>query len=135
MSRDTHIMLFQVPIMLCSYSQHQANYAHCFVPIMLSIAHATPTQLWGDGAFLHDCTAAPISLVMQSTLPCKYCNNSSSSLSGQGRTHHLSAGRRSREQQFKEPHPRYFQDTHSLTIALTILTTHPLEPQRVKILQ
>ena len=33
--RDTHIMLFKVPIMLCSYSQHQANYAHCFVPIML----------------------------------------------------------------------------------------------------
>ena len=69
--RDTRIMLFQVPIMLCSYSQHQANYAHCFVPIMLSIAHAAPTQLWGDGAFLHDCTAAPIPLVMQSTLPCK----------------------------------------------------------------
>ena len=35
--RDTHIMLFKVPIMLCSNSQHQANYAHCFVPIMLSV--------------------------------------------------------------------------------------------------
>ena len=29
-------MLFKVPIMLCSNSQHQANYAHRFVPIMLS---------------------------------------------------------------------------------------------------
>ena len=36
LSRDTHIMLFKVPIMLCSNSEHQANYAHCFVPIMLS---------------------------------------------------------------------------------------------------
>ena len=36
--RDTHIMLFKVPIMLCSNSQHQANYAHCFVPIMLLIS-------------------------------------------------------------------------------------------------
>ena len=37
--RDTHIMLFKVPIMLCSNSQNQANnyYAHCFVPIMLSV--------------------------------------------------------------------------------------------------
>ena len=35
-ARDTHIMLFKVPIMLCSNSQHQANYAHRFVPIMLS---------------------------------------------------------------------------------------------------
>ena len=35
--RDTHIMLFKVPIMLCSDSQHQANYAHHFVPIMLTI--------------------------------------------------------------------------------------------------
>ena len=36
----THIMLFKVPIMLCSNSQHQANnyYAHCFVPIMLLIS-------------------------------------------------------------------------------------------------
>ena len=37
MVRDTHIMLFEVPIMLCSNSQNQANYAHCFVPIMLLI--------------------------------------------------------------------------------------------------
>ena len=36
--RDTHIMLFEVPIMLCSNSQHQANYAHCFAPIMLSVS-------------------------------------------------------------------------------------------------
>ena len=36
--RDTHIMLFKVPIMLCSNSQNQANYAHCFVPIMLLIS-------------------------------------------------------------------------------------------------
>ena len=35
--RDTHIMLFKVPIMLCSNSQHQINYAHCFVPIMLLV--------------------------------------------------------------------------------------------------
>ena len=35
--RDTHIILFKVPIMLCSNSQHQANYAHCSVPIMLSV--------------------------------------------------------------------------------------------------
>ena len=35
-SRDAH-MLFKVPIMLCSDSQHQANYAHHFVPIMLTI--------------------------------------------------------------------------------------------------
>ena len=36
--RDTHIMLFKVPIMICSKSQYQANYGHCFVPIMLSIS-------------------------------------------------------------------------------------------------
>ena len=35
--RDTHIMVFKVPIMLCSNSQHQASYAHCFLPIMLII--------------------------------------------------------------------------------------------------
>ena len=35
-SRDTHIMLFKVPIMLCSNSQHLANYVHRFVPIMLA---------------------------------------------------------------------------------------------------
>ena len=39
MSRDTHIMLFEVPIMLRSNSQHQANYAHCFVPTMLKISN------------------------------------------------------------------------------------------------
>ena len=32
-----HIMLFKVPIMLCSDSQNQANYAHHFVLIMLTI--------------------------------------------------------------------------------------------------
>jgi hypothetical protein len=32
--RDMHIMLFKVPIMLCSNSQHQANYVHCTVPVM-----------------------------------------------------------------------------------------------------
>ena len=37
-SRDTHIMPFKVPIMLRSDSQHQANYAHHFVPIMLAFA-------------------------------------------------------------------------------------------------
>ena len=37
MCRDTHIMPFEVPIMLCSDSQHQANNVHCFVPIILSI--------------------------------------------------------------------------------------------------
>ena len=31
--RDTHILLLEVPIMLCSV--HQANYAHQFEPIML----------------------------------------------------------------------------------------------------
>jgi hypothetical protein len=31
-------MLFKIPIMLCSNSQHQANYAHCFVPTMLLIS-------------------------------------------------------------------------------------------------
>ena len=36
MIRDVHI-LFKVPIMLCSDSQHQANYAHHFAPIMLTI--------------------------------------------------------------------------------------------------
>ena len=30
-----HIMLFEVPIMLCSNSHHKTNYAHCFIPIML----------------------------------------------------------------------------------------------------
>ena len=30
-------MLFKVPIMLCSNSQHQANYAHCFVPISYAL--------------------------------------------------------------------------------------------------
>jgi hypothetical protein len=30
-------MLFKVPIMLCSNSQHQANYARRFVPIVLSV--------------------------------------------------------------------------------------------------
>ena len=34
----THIMLFKVPIMLCSDSERQANYAHHFVPIMFTIA-------------------------------------------------------------------------------------------------
>ena len=33
----TVIMLFKVPIMLYSDSQHQANYAHHFVPIMLTV--------------------------------------------------------------------------------------------------
>ena len=32
-SRDMHVMLF----LLCSNFQHQANYAHCFIPIMLII--------------------------------------------------------------------------------------------------
>ena len=35
--RDTHIMLFKVPNVLCSDSQHQAFYAHHSVPIMLTI--------------------------------------------------------------------------------------------------
>ena len=30
-------MLFKVPIMLCSNSKHQINYAYCFVPIMLLV--------------------------------------------------------------------------------------------------
>ena len=42
-TRDTHIMLFKVPIMLCSDSQHQANYAHHFVPIMLTIISTVQT--------------------------------------------------------------------------------------------
>ena len=37
-TRDTHIMIFKVPIMVYSNSQHQANYAHCFVRIMLLIS-------------------------------------------------------------------------------------------------
>ena len=41
--RDTHIMLFKVPIMLCSDSQHQANYAHHFVPVMLTIISSLQT--------------------------------------------------------------------------------------------
>ena len=34
-----HIMLIKVPIMLCSNFPNQANYAHCFVPIVLLISH------------------------------------------------------------------------------------------------
>ena len=30
-------MHFKVPIMLCSNSKHQINYAYCFVPIMLLV--------------------------------------------------------------------------------------------------
>ena len=30
-------MLFELPIMLCSNSQHKANNVRCFIPIMLSI--------------------------------------------------------------------------------------------------
>ena len=41
--RDTHIMLFKVPIMLCSDSQHQANYAHHFVPVMLTLINSIVT--------------------------------------------------------------------------------------------
>ena len=39
--RDTHIMLFKAPIMLCFDSQRQAYYAHHFVPIMLTIINST----------------------------------------------------------------------------------------------
>ena len=32
--RDMHIMLFELPIMLCSDSQHHTNYAYHSVPVM-----------------------------------------------------------------------------------------------------
>ena len=41
--RDRHIML---SIMLCSDSQHQANYAHHFAPIMLTINSILQISTW-----------------------------------------------------------------------------------------
>ena len=53
-SRDSHItccMLSKVPIMLCSDSQHQANYAHHFVPIVLIIISYYFADLIRDNSF------------------------------------------------------------------------------------
>jgi hypothetical protein len=47
-------MLFKVPIMLYSNSQHQANYARRFVPIMLSVFIIIGDNSFGNLHFMID---------------------------------------------------------------------------------